>query len=272
MCIEKCSPKSRFFSDVLDPLKNKEKTLEEIKLDNTIQIHEINIDIQELIKELTWGDIDPQGCLKHTWDRILSPKIQELIKEVNFSRNSSIYQGCLTYSVGKVQDIKEWDYIIRIICGAIYHGREDLKNGEIPYSLRSVGWTNFKKGKNKLPKFIKLLFVFSHNSKIKGYFFARNDWIHYMSKTLSLKYSKQHRSLHYENFIDNTRILYVSDIEDLNEEFRLKVIRLTLDKIPLCILVKYDKFITRLEFLLENSELVDSDGKTRAWIYCDTIM
>jgi len=277
MCIIGCAPKARFYEEFYSKLNDNKLTLNDLKKDKTFFIDETDIPIRKIVEGLDDNlSEETEGSLKfpvHSWDATINKEIRELIKKVGFSKNDYIYQGCLIYVKGKVKDIEKWDHIASTINFAVYHGREDLKpsDSNFPYSLRPSTLTKLEQGDLNFPETIKLLFVFSHNSKIKGYFYARDDWIHIMDEKMSLKFLKQNKNLNYEDEIDNTKIFYIQEIDDITDEFKKKVMTIDNDNqkklnnqelilneniTPICILVKDNNLIEEITTKFNKEKLV----------------
>ncbi len=249
MCIVGCAPRLRLFEDIFRKLDKEELTLEALRNDSSFFVEEINVDLKKLqdnavedLKHVSYSDILPGAIIRNSKNNNVEKFIRNLIKPINFSKNDFIYQGCLAFTKGHVKDKERWNEICSDIDFAVYHGRKDLTpvDSLIPYSLRPTNLTKLEDGEKEFPDFIKLLFVFSHNSKIKGYFYSREEWIHIFNKQSSLKFLKQHRNLEYQDKIDNVNIFYISEIEDINPELEEKLISLSKNKSQIAILVRSD--------------------------------
>jgi hypothetical protein len=271
MCIVGCAPKEALYDFLeslkddlidLDNLSNQKYNVQQLKLSMNLIMEKINPIIKDKI------NITDE---KESLAEIIDPYIKEIIKEIKFFMNDYLYQGCIIYSKGTVRSKQEkelWDTIMTIIDSAIYNGREDIKmypEDTFPASLRPTDLKIIKIGE-KDDIDIRLLFVSSHNNFIKSYLYSRTDWIHVINPKLSLKYLKQNRDLKHEDLREGVKILYIDHEEEIDEEFRRKLIELEDEKDPLCILCNNDKVFDRITFLLETIKPKREWAVQKSWI------
>ena len=247
-----CWPKLKLY-DLITSIKDGICDVNSINDSHVYLTKEINIPINDFLESILKKEV-------------VDDYIKEKIKDIDFFMNDHLYQGCLIYGSGHAKDYTFWKDLLEMIKECVSHARTDIRNSnDIPENLRPTILNLIKKGRETNLQ-IKLLFIFTHNKKIKAYFYNAPEKIHILSLKLSLKYIKANLSMRREEFFDGVKIYFFDRPDDISEEFTKKLEQDLKYTYPIAILCKRKETYERLLQFTENVKL------TREFIIQDSWM
>jgi hypothetical protein len=236
MCITGCAPKAGMRPVLLEISKDFNK-LEMFRNDPAYLIKELDLDLGPIASELQpyfegkW----PKGDT--SWQTLVKDYAKSQLKNIRFKMDDYLYQGCILYCRGGVRHTERARQLVTEgLHLSIFHGNTNLRDqGGFPLSLRAVQHMKLSSGKRDIPEIIKFIFVFAHNSNIRGYLFQAPDWFHVVSPELTLRFLEHQKPLAFENIIQGITYFYLKNPTDITGWLKNRILELAQEQKTCCI-------------------------------------
>jgi len=269
MCITGCAPKAGMLQ-IIKEQKKGQLNIEAYKHDKRFLIKEQDLSFDPIAGKL-------QDCFslkKCSTDNrkcqaIVKEYTREKLKSLRFRNREFLYQGCMLICNGEVKNTEQIETLVfNGISLGIGHGISELRDeSDFPLSLRPCRFIKIKKGNDHYPKDIKIIFVFSHNSSIKGFMFMETRWVHIISSRLKQRFLDHHSLSGFENKIDGVNVFFIKEHSEINNRLNNRLINIRKQNQECCIICKNDEIESHLTEFVSNK---DFESRRMFFIRTDT--